>query len=327
MGSPFFGALLQLAAGAYECDETVRELFDRHAARARVGLCFGGAAHFRALSGQAPRVAAHYPSTGGDGDARQAWQAIHADIHEHTQQYDRLFARPIQTNEVARCMPVLGAMLAVSDATRLPLRIFEIGSSAGLVLNFDRYRYSGSSWSWGDPGSPVHLHNRTASGFPAHLDAPLSIVERRGCDLSPLDAADENDANTLLSFVWPDQHDRFQRLRAALALVRTYPVQITRAGGLDWIRAAALPRDDAATVILHTVVTEHMSPHDRDLLADTLAKLGAKARENAPLAWVRMEEGQRGYETTVTLWPRGDERVIARSDGHAQNLQWNPQAK
>ncbi|HET9096320.1 MAG TPA: DUF2332 family protein, partial [Candidatus Baltobacteraceae bacterium] len=67
MGSAFFGALLERAASAYEVDETLHDLLDRHAHRSRIGLRIGGAAHFRALRRQAPEIAAHYPSTGGDG--------------------------------------------------------------------------------------------------------------------------------------------------------------------------------------------------------------------------------------------------------------------
>jgi hypothetical protein len=247
-----------------------------------------------------------------------------ADIHSNVRSYDELLERPVQTNEVARSMPVLGAMLALAHATRLPLRIYEIGSSAGLLLNFDRYRYSGDGWTWGDPQSPAHLRNRIARGKPAHLNAALEVRERHGCDLHPLDPADANHADTLLSFIWPDQHERFNRLRAAIDIARAHPVDIVRADGIAWSRTAALPRDGSATVLLHTVITEHMTPSERESLREAIDELAAHATGTRPFAWVRMEPAEEGYHTTLTHWPASDETVIAASDGHAQNLRWNP---
>ncbi|HEY9180124.1 MAG TPA: DUF2332 domain-containing protein [Candidatus Baltobacteraceae bacterium] len=322
MGSPFFGALLGYAAHAYETDSVLRDLLERHARRSRPGLRLGGAAHFRALRGLAPEIARHYPSTGGDGDAHAAWQAILRDMHAHASEYDTLFAREVQTNEVARAMPVLAAMLAVADQTHLPLRIFEIGSSAGLVLNFDRYFHCANGWSWGAQRSPVRLTNRITSGVPGHLDADLRIAERHGCDLHPLNAADPNDADTLLGFVWPDQHDRFERLRAALAVAREHPLRIATADGIAWARTAALPADGGVTVLLHTVMVEHLTAEQAARLDETVQTLAAQARPHAPFAWVRMEMVARSYETAVTLWPGAHETLIARSDGHANTLRW-----
>lgn len=324
MGSPFFGTLLERAAACYETDATLHALLDRHADRSRIGLRLGGAAHYRALRGLAPQIAAHYPSTGGDGDVEAAWQAIIADIHAHVREYDSLFERQVQTNEVARALPVLGAMLTLAHGARVPLRIFEIGSSAGLVLNFDRYRYTGDGWTWGDSASPVKLQNRTASGAPLYLQAPLRVLERRGCDLHPLDASSDEDAYTLLGFIWPDQRERFERLRAAIQVARAHPPQIESGDGIAWARSAALPQDGCATVVMHTVITEHMTADVRASLREAIDSLAARATSAAPFAWIRMEPGERDYDTLLTQWPGESETLVARSDGHAQNLRWFP---
>lgn len=322
MGSVFYGDLCLSAAQSYETQADIRALLDAHSERSRLALRLLAAAHFRGLRGQAPQIASHYPSTGGDGDAAAAWPAILSDIRAHRDVYTALLERHVQTNEVARAMPVLGAMLAIAHRTRLPLRIFEIGSSAGLVMNFDRYAYEGEGWSWGHPASPLHLRNRIASGVPRHLDAPLTVQTRLGCDLHPLDASNPRDADTLLSFVWPDQRERFERLQAAIAVARVHPLSIEAADGLEWILRRAQPCAGAVNVALHTVITEHMPSNVRERLAQTMAAIGARAGATSPFAWVRMEPGEDGYETRVTLWPGSRELRLAISDGHAQNLRW-----
>lgn len=322
MGSPLYAELARSAASDYETDAQLRGLLDANASLSRIGLRLLGAAHFRALAGQASAIAAHFPSTGGDGDAKAAWNAVRDDVHAHAPVYAGLLRRSVQTNEVARAMPVLGAMLTVAAETRMPLRVFEVGSSAGLLLHFDRYRYSGENWSWGDPDSALHLRNAQEAGAPAHLDADLEIATRRGCDLHPLDLSKPADADTLLSFLWPDQLERFERMRSAIAIAASEPVAIDRANGEEWMRRVAEPAPGFACVVFHTVMLEHLSAADRDTLAQRITSMGSRATRSAPFAWARMEQAAERYETSVTLWPGGDQIAIATSDGHAQHLRW-----
>ncbi len=328
MGSPFYGALLRDAAASYESGGAVRRLLDRHAHRTRPGLLLAGAAHYRALLKLAPALASHFPSTGGDGDPAAAWRATADDLQHHFAQYEEQLRLTVQTNEVARATPILAAVLRVAGLTQLPLRIFEIGSSAGLVLNFDRYRHTGDGWTWGGANSGLTLNNRTLEGAPPYLEVPLEVVERRGCDVHPLDVRKTSDAARLLSFVWPDQRDRFDRVERAIAIAREHPVSIDRADGIRWMAEVALPKPGFTTIVMHTVMVEHLTPAQRRDLERDVREIGARASERAPFAWVRMEPPalNLSYETTMTLWPGGSDVLVARSDGHAQDLLWNSEA-
>jgi len=320
MGSAFYGALFDYAAKAYDRETALRDVLHHHGHQSVIALRLGGAAHFRALRGDAPEIAAHYPSTGGSGDPLLAWHAIVADVRDNTSTYHALLARPVQTNEVARSVTVLGAMLTVSDATGMPLRIYEIGSSAGLILNFDRYHYLAGDWTWGNPDSGLTLDNPFAQNDAYRLEPNLTVAERRGCDLHPLSAANAADRDTLLGFVWPDQRERFERLRKALRVAQRYPVAIDAADGTEWLEKHARPQPGAATVALHTVVTQHMPPPIHASFIDAVANAGRRATKDAPFAWARMELTGEVFETSVTLWPGGREISVARSDGHAQPL-------
>ena len=44
----------------------------------------------------------------------------------------------------------------------------------------------------------------------------ISVVDRAGVDIAPLDAQDPSDVLKLRAFSWPDQFDRSERLAAAL---------------------------------------------------------------------------------------------------------------
>jgi len=280
------------------------------------------AMHYCALDGTSPSLAAHLPSTGGDGNAEGAWAAARELFEKEPARAIALLRRTPQTNEVARALPLWAGLLELSALMHLPMRVFEIGSSAGLNLRLDRFRYVGLRWAWGDPASRVVLNNRTLSGRPRHLDAPLSLTERRGCDVRPLDPHDRDDCLELLSFVWADQTDRVTRLRAAIELARENPADVDSADAVTWIRDRVHPLGGSVCVLMHSVTMEHMSKEARAALETTIVACAQRSKRTAPFAWLRMEYGGTAYETRLATYPGGRDEMLATSDGHAQGLRW-----
>jgi hypothetical protein len=322
MGSPFTQRLLEEAREEYAGGGALAELLDANVRYKRIGLHLCNAVHYLALTGE-PTLKKHYPSVGGDGDAVAAWRAASEIVRHEPARFAQPFARIPQTNEVARAMPLLAAYLYVADRAHMPLRLREIGASAGLNLRFDRFGYDGGNWTWGDLASPLVLRNSVASGVPANLNAQLRIADRRGCDLHPLDMAKEEDRIALQSFVWADQHDRFERLRCALEAIGGDPAPLDADDLYAWLERTAQPQRGAATVVAHSVVEEHLNEADRNRLARLVRTLGEHATDDAPLAWVRMEQMEGTYPTEVRMWP-GDGRcvTICTSSGHAQAIAW-----
>lgn len=322
MGSPFTAELIRAALDDYLGDGPVRHLLDAYPSYRRPGLNLAAALQHLALAGE-PTLSQYYPSRDGNGDARAAWAAGRDILARDRNRFERMFMGAVQTNEVGRSTPVLGASLYLAAHFDLPLRIFEIGASAGLNLHFDRYRYDETGWSWGSVGSPLILRNRTSSGRPNHLHAPLSVVERHGCDLNPIDLSDEDGRLRLQSFVWPDQTDRCDQLQAAIDVATATPVQISAEGFLTWLNREVTCRAGYVTVVLHTVVEEHLSRRERDDLRGTVAALAEQSSSKAPLAEIGMELKAGSYVTNVRVWSDStSETMICTSDGHARNIVW-----
>src|SRR3954447_22811710 len=139
LGSPIYSYLLERAAADLEGGGPVWRVVEPYLDRPynfTHHLRMLGAAHRLALAGEAPELGAHYPTTGGDGDAEAAWDALVALLDARPITLDRA----VQTNEVGRSAALLGGFLTVAAETGLGLRVLEIGASAGLNLRWDRFR-------------------------------------------------------------------------------------------------------------------------------------------------------------------------------------------
>jgi hypothetical protein len=57
-------------------------------------------------------------------------------------------------------------------------------------------------------------------------------------------------------------------------------------------------------------------------LVDVLSRAGNAASKAAPLAWLRMEPGADQADVRLTIWPEGEERVIATTNFHGRDIRW-----
>jgi hypothetical protein len=329
MGSPLYAELLERAA-----DDAARrgkvfdllEPFDAPNLRAdALALRLMAAVHRLVLTGEAPRLAAHYPSAGGrpGGDV---WEAFHELVAEQADRLRPLVARPCQTNEVGRSAALAFGFLEIAARFGLPLRLLEAGASAGLNLRFDHFRYAGGGAAWGPANSPVDLTGLWLDS-PARLPARLEVAERSGCDLRPIELGSPEGRLQLEASVWADQALRLARLRGAIAVAARVPARVEQASVEAWLAdRLGEARPGNATVVYHAIVYEYFTPAVRQGFHAALEAEGARATPEAPLAWLRFEAtpATRGYAVTLTTWPGAEERVIARALAHGSDVRRSP---
>ena len=227
----------------------------------------------------------------------------------------------MQTNEVRRAWGLLPGFLTL-EAERVDL--VELGASAGLLLALDRYDYRYRAGSWGAGENLLVLTGDDRGGPPAQVvERPLEVVRRVGLDLDPV-ALDEQGARLLQAFVWPDQHERIERLRAAIAIARECEIERLRGDYVDLLPSVLdQRRDDALMVVFHSVSTTYLS----DARYAKLVSILERAGREAPLAWVSFEGPRHDPDygavaLSVTRWPGGETRRLAKVDFHAAWLEW-----
>jgi hypothetical protein len=325
LGSPFYAGLLERAAGDVEAGGPLWLVLQGHEADpplSALPLRFMGAVHRLVLTGAAPELARFYPSMGGEPDAEKAWPVLRAVVAKNAALLRKDVERSVQTNEVGRAAALVGGFLIVARASGLPLRLLEVGASAGLNLRWDHYRYEASSQSWGDAGSEVVLRGHFEDGR-LPFEVQPQIVGRSGCDLSPVDPTTEEGRVTLMSYVWPDQDDRFRLLRGALNIARRVPAEIVQERARDWLRKRlAEPAENVATIVFHSIVMQYLEDAEREQVVETIRAAGARSTKRAPLSWLRMEPGDEQAEIRLTLWPGGTERLLAKCNFHGRAVKW-----
>ena len=325
LGSPLYGELIERVADDVESGGPFAALMTDPESDPLIDvpmLRLMGAAHRLALNGSAPELARFYPSCGGTAHADGAWEALLRLARDRPELLREHISRPVQTNEIGRSAPLSGGFAAVARDTGLPLRLLEVGASAGLNLRFDHYRYETGGRAFGPPGSPVVLSGYWDAGDPPY-DAEVRVVDRRGCDPHPVDPTSEEGRLTLLSYLWADQLDRVERLRGALDIARRVPVALERADGCAWVeRELARASPGVASVVFHSVVMPYLSHEERERFAAAVRVAGERADTSAPVAWLRMEYGGEECELRLTLWPGGGERLLATCGFHGLHVVW-----
>jgi hypothetical protein len=327
-GAPLYGLLLDRSAEDVEAGGPAWELLRPHAAdppTSALALRLMGAVHRLVLEGLAPDLAPFYPTAGGTGQPSDAWVPFRTILQTRAEALRPLVARPCQTNEVGRAAGLLPGFLAVARETGLPLRLLEVGASAGLNLRWDSYRYEGGGLVWGDPASLVRITEAFAGPVP--LDGRPAIAERSGCDLHPLDPGLAEDRLRLMSSVWADQPERLERLRPAFDVAASVPAAVDEASAAPWLeRRLATPREGVATVVFHSVVLQYLDQDERLRMFDLVEEAGARATPNAPFAWLRFESGDwrrtTSHEVRLTVWPGGEERKLAEAGPHGPPVIW-----
>lgn len=326
LGSPLYGRLLHLIA------EDIRAEGPSWAVMSdRADLRFGqagplrlvGAAHRLALAGRAPDWAGLLPSCGGEvpaGDDRllAAWLSV---VGSFGDELRAGLDREVQTNEVARSA---GLGLALAQTGFPTTRLVELGCSGGLNLRLDRFRIDlgggdGTGPVLGDPDSVVRL--APAVDGPVGDGPALPVVEDRiGIDPHPVDATSEDGRLTLLSFVWPDQAERLERVAGAVAIAREVPADLRATSDTAAVLAQVLD-GRRPTVVQHSIVWQYIPTDMRWKVTEAVEAAGRAATAGAPLGWIRYEpdEWNRSRASVwLRTWPGGEDRLVAHVDFHGR---------
>ena len=192
---------------------------------------------------------------------------------DHRESISDLVARHpgAQLNEVNRCAYLLPALATVARSRRQPLALLEVGTSAGLLLNFDRYSYRYGDVRYG-PQSNVSIECEVRAPLP-RLDMPV-VPWRLGIDRRPIDLLDDDAALWLLAGIYPGDDARAARVRGAITEARKHPPSVIAGQALDVQAFATQAPQDLALTISTTAVLMYLDAASRIELRRAIEVLG-----------------------------------------------------
>lgn len=326
-GSPFTARVLEAALADWRAGGALRELLPSWPGDPGVDvvpLRVAGALHAMALDGSEPALAALYPPQAELFDPQRGPAAVAHALRSQRERVAEYLRVAPQTNEIGRSAVLLGGFAEVARRTGLPLATLEIGASAGLNQLWHRFRYELGAARWGDPASPVTVRSQWRGASPV-LPSHIQVASQAACDVAPIDLAQPAAALRLTSYVWADQRERLDRLRAAIALAQAGGVRVEAADALAWVRRElASTRPGQATVLCHSMMWQYMPARTRAALSNAIVDAGARATAAAPLAWLSLEPPDAGvvFDLRLTLWPGGESHVLATSHPHGREATW-----
>ncbi|HEY1781159.1 MAG TPA: DUF2332 family protein [Roseiarcus sp.] len=328
LGSPFTARLLTILrddiADGGASEELVRAWPGDPVAGA-LPLRIAGTLHALRLTESAPALVPCYPPS--PTSMAQMRIVVLGAVQEHQSAIRTFLSSAPQTNEVGRSGVLIGGFLQIAKETGLPLRLLEIGASAGLNAIWDRYHYHLGAAGWGDPHSAVRIAP-TWEGPPPPIDAPLQVIERHACDIAPIDLGDPAQRLRLRAYVWADQRERLSRLESAIDLARSYGPRVEQADAADWVKAKLRePAAGRATVLYHSIMWQYLPAETQADIRASLERAGDRATPAAPLAWLRFEPLRLDSqpELRMTLWPGAREVLLAVAHPHGSRVRWSSQ--
>ena len=242
------------------------------------------AVHDRLLElGRSAPLAAYYPSLGGARAPDEALGATLADFIrvESCALEEAMRTRSTQTNEIGRCAVLYVMLLHISRCfPGRPLALLDVGTSAGLNLGVDAYRYDHGGVMAGAPSAPgiPLIECQPVGPLRAPLDGTFTLAERLGIDPSPIDVDDDRAVRWLRACLWPCDRMRATRFDDAVALARQHRWPVRREADctaaiepwLDGLPAGVLP------VVLNSWVLAYFGKEALQRHVDTLTRLVAE---------------------------------------------------
>ncbi|MEX0643948.1 MAG: DUF2332 domain-containing protein [Parvularculaceae bacterium] len=326
-GSPLYEALSLLLAE----DAGLQALAEKRRKGQPPANILFAAVHYLLLQGDDHPLTAYYPSAGGARPVDEETAPTFRDFcaRRETALIALIEAGVTNTNEVGRSALLAPAFSLVAGEAGRPLGLIEIGPSAGLNLNFDRYRLRFTNAAgatvlerWGPSRLTIDCELR-GDRHPVIPDKPPAVASRIGLELHPVSIADAAARLWLKALVWPERLDRLRRLDATLAIAVDHPPPIRAGDALELLHSAIAKIARAAEpCVFHTMTTYQFTEARRA----ELEQLFIDASRARPIWRVSVDMSDKAgvYPLRATRYERGKAvtRDLALCDSHGLWIDW-----
>ena len=233
----------------------------------------------------------------------------------------------VQTNEVQRCwvlLPVLPRARRSAGVDELRRRRARAERRPEPRLGPLPLRATAPA-SGGRPAAPLELSGRGAhAGAGAAARARLARVAARSASTAaPVDVTTDEGARLLECFVWADQDERLERLRARSTSLRDDPPELVAATLEELPALLAGARRMRSTLVFQTAVVRRTSTRRAARCGAALDAARARAgRVRRPRGRPRGRERRLGAMRDRAVSPAATREFVGHADFHGAWLDW-----
>jgi hypothetical protein len=329
VGAPLYGRI----AARVSREPRVLDLMSVTPETQRIPVLLFASAHHLLLAEPNHPLADHYPNferANAEGDATDHF--VDFVLSRSEPMRELLATRSTQTNEIGRCNWFLFPLSMLNDEVGTLARV-DIGSSAGLTLLAPLIDYDVRPGGLIGSGSTLTI-GCDVRGEPPLPSRPPDVVRSLGIDASPIDVRDDDQVRWLEACAWPDQVERFARLRSAITLARVHDIRVEKGDAVDdVVGAIERVREHGHPVVTTSWVLNYLSPARRTQFVNALDRVGA----STDLSWIIAESpretpelpGHAGKDEDITVislvtWRQGVRRVerLATTHPHGNWVNW-----
>jgi hypothetical protein len=224
-----------------------------------------------------------------------------------------LASRTVQLTFPERAARFLLGLDKVAEFADGPIDLVEVGCSAGLLLQVDRYRYDfGRHGMFGDPASPVTVKVDLLGAAAAAPTRMPQIGARCGIDLHPPDPADPDEVEWILAAIGPERVEARRNTAKALAMAAARPIEVIKGDAL-----AQLPRVAARMTGTLCVANSHCLYQWPAELCEAFDALVCELSRQRDVHRISVESQDRGPAAIMHLLYRGGDVVSSTTIGGA----------
>lgn len=230
----------------------------------------------------------------------------------------------VQTNEVGRCAYLYPCFSYIYQKVNKPISLIEIGTSAGLQLLWDQYKYSyrSSKELYGNLDSKVLIQSEVKDKTPTMLpllDEAPPIVDRYGIDLHVNNLSYEEDYLWLKALIWPEHFERRELFEKAVNCLKENKINLIEADGIKILPEVVKQlSNDSILCIFHTHVANQIPVEGKQNLLKTIEDIS----KNRDLFHLYNNIWDRMLHLDYYINGVKHEEIIGETEGHGKWFEW-----
>lgn len=289
---------------------------------------FFASVHYLLLNSPNEELASFYPSIRKNHQSNLPFELFKDFCMRNKEQIKEIEGTKIvQTNAFNRCaylMPILSHHFSDQE-----INIIDIGTSAGLTLNMDKYEYYyDGKYFMGD--SQVKIRSEIREGKIPNVQGIIKINKKIGIDQNPLDLKISENSNWLKALIWADKTDRIRNIEAAIEVAQDENIQFEKKATVEEFEKVINDQEiEIPLVVYHTNALYQFTKQERKEFREMIERIGRK-RDLIYLA----AEGSAVFdesddyigvliEKTEYKNQKKYSQILALTNGHANWIKWN----